>query len=72
MGDPSDMAGVAFSVAFPRNSGAQEEKVLEGFYRWQLTRFTQVSVGAQAIFDPGNGPDQDVVGAFWGRFRIAF
>jgi porin len=72
MGDPADMAGVAFSYAFPSSSAPQEEKVLEVFYRWQLTRFAQVSVGAQAIFDPGNGPDQDVVGAFWGRLRIFF
>jgi len=72
MGEPTDMAGIAFSYAFPSNSASQQEKVLEGFYRWQLTRFTQVSVGAQAIFDPGNGPSHDVVGAFWGRFRIFF
>jgi carbohydrate-selective porin OprB len=72
MGDPGDMAGIAFSYAFPSDSSLQQEKVLEGFYRWQLTRFSQVSVGAQAIFDPGNGPDHDVVGAFWGRLRIVF
>ncbi|MCU0788269.1 MAG: carbohydrate porin [Verrucomicrobia bacterium] len=72
MGDPGDMAGIAFSHAFPSDSASEQEKVLEGFYRWQLTRFSQVSVGAQAIFDPGNGPDHDVVGAFWGRLRIVF
>lgn len=72
MGDPDDMAGIAFSVGFPRDDAAQEEKVLEGFYRWQLTHFSQVSVGAQAIFDPGNAPTQEVIGAFWGRFRLAF
>lgn len=72
MGDPDDLAGIAFSVGFPRAETAQEEKVLEGFYRWQLTHFAQVSVGAQAIFDPGNAPTQEVIGAFWGRFRLAF
>lgn len=72
MGDPDDMAGVAFSVAFPRAETAQEEKVLEGFYRWQLTHFSQISLGVQAIFDPGNAPEREVVGAFWGRFRVAF
>lgn len=72
MGEPNDMAGIAFSYAFPSNSASEQEKVLEGFYRWQLTRFSQLSVGAQAIFDPGNGPDHDVVGAFWGRLRILF
>ena len=70
--DPSDMADITLSYAFPTSDSEQEEKFVEGFYRWQLTRFTQVSVGAQAIFDPGNSPDHDVVGAFWGRFRILF
>lgn len=72
MGDPDDMAGVAFSYAEPRASDAREEKVLEGFYRWQLTAFSQVSLGAQAIFDPANTTEQDVIGVFWARFRIAF
>ena len=70
MGDPSDMAGLAFSYAFPTASSARDEKVVEVFYRWQLTRFAQFSLGAQSIFDPGNGPSHDVVGAFWGRVRI--
>jgi hypothetical protein len=35
-----------------------------------LTSFAQFSLGAQSIFDPGNGPSHDVVGAFWGRLRI--
>jgi hypothetical protein len=72
MGEPNDMAGIAFSYAFPSDSSLEQEKVLEGFYRWQLTRFSQFSVGAQAIFDPGNGPDHDVVGAFWARLRVFF
>ena len=72
MGEPNDMAGIAFSYAFPSDSASEQEKVLEGFYRWQLTRFSQFSVGAQAIFDPGNGPDHDVVGAFWARLRVFF
>ena len=70
MGDPGDMAGLAFSYAFPTASSARDEKVLEAFYRWQLTRFAQFSLGAQSIFDPSNGPSHDVVGAFWGRVRI--
>ncbi len=71
MGDPGDMAGVALSYAFPTSASDREEKVVEAFYRWTLTRFSQFSIGAQAIFDPGNGPDHEVVGAFWGRLRIS-
>jgi carbohydrate-selective porin OprB len=70
MGDPGDMAGLAFSHAFPTASSAREEKVVEAFYRWQLTRFAQFSLGAQSIFDPSFGPSHDVVGAFWARVRI--
>jgi porin len=72
MGDPNDMAGIAFAYAMPTDSSARDEKVAEGFYRWQLTRFAQISVGAQAVVDPANGPDHDVVGAFWGRLRVVF
>lgn len=72
LGDPGDMAGVALSYAIPTDNTARDEKVFEAFYRWQLTRFAQVSVGAQAIFDPSYGPEHDVVGAFWGRLRIIF
>ena len=43
MGDPSDMAGLAFSYAFPTASPARDEKVVEVFYRWQLTSFAQFS-----------------------------
>jgi porin len=68
----NDMTGAAFSYAWPRASASRDEKVFEGFYRAQLTRFVQLSVGAQAIFDPANGPSHDVVGAFWGRFRFLF
>ena len=72
MGDPGDMAGVALSYAIPTDNTARDEKVFETFYRWQLTRFAQASVGAQAIFDPSYGPDHNVVGAFWGRLRVVF
>jgi carbohydrate-selective porin OprB len=72
LGHPNDMAGVAFSYAFPTSDTAREEKVLEAFYRMQLTRYSQFSVGAQAIFDPANGPDHDVVGAFSARLRVFF
>jgi len=68
----NDVTGVGFSYAWPHNNTFRQEKVFETFYRAQVTRFVQLSVGAQAIFDPGNSPGNDVVGAFWGRVRLTF
>lgn len=71
-GSPSNMTGVAYSYAQPRSSASRDEQVFEIFQRLQLSRFTQFSVGAQAIFDPGNNPGEDLVGVFYVRLRIAF
>ena len=56
-GSPSNMTGFAFSFAQPRSDQSREEKVSRCFERFQVSRFTQITVGAQAIFDPGNNPD---------------
>jgi hypothetical protein len=72
LGSPSNMTGVAFSHAQPRSSASRDEKALEVFQRLQLSRFTQFSVGAQAIVDPGNNPDEDLLGVFYARLRVAF
>jgi porin len=72
LGSPSNMTGFAFSFAQPRSDQSREEKVLEVFERLQVSRFTQLSVGAQAIFDPGNNPNVSTVGVFYARVRLAF
>ncbi len=66
------MTGAAISFAQPRADASRDEKVLEVFQRLQLSRFTQLTAGAQAIFDPGDNPDDDLVGVFYARLRIAF
>jgi carbohydrate-selective porin OprB len=71
IGSTNDMTGLGFSWQSPRGNNLRDEKVVEGFYRAQVTRFMQLSVGAQAIVDPGQST-KDVVGAFWGRVRIIF
>ena len=45
---------------------------MELFQRLQVSRFIQLSAGAQAIFDPGNNPNEDLIGVFYARLRIAF
>jgi hypothetical protein len=72
LGSPSNMTGFAFSFAQPRSDQSREEKVVEVFERFQVSRFTQITVGAQAIFDPGNNPDTNLLGVFYARLRLAF
>ncbi|MBX3387360.1 MAG: carbohydrate porin [Phycisphaeraceae bacterium] len=72
LGAPNNLTGAAFAYSTAPSGGGQDEKILETFHRWQLTGFTQFSIGAQAIIDPSNNPDDDVVGVFSARFRIAF
>jgi hypothetical protein len=71
-GNMDDLAGIAFSVAIPGNSTLRDEKVLEAFYRKQATGHTQLSLGAQAIFDPSRARTAHTVGVFYIRLRTAF
>jgi hypothetical protein len=71
-GNLDDLAGIAFSIAIPGNGELRQEKVTEIFYRCQFTRRTQLSVGAQAIFDPSRAPTPDTVGIFYVRLRTSF
>lgn len=72
LGSEDNMTGVAFAHSEARAAGARDEKVLECFHRWQLTRHSQFSIGVQGIFDPSNNPDTDALAVFTTRFRIAF
>jgi porin len=71
-GSPSNMTGLAVSFAQPRSAASRNESVAEVFERLQLTRFIQLSAGAQAIFNPGNNPDKNLIGVVYARLRIAF
>ena len=54
----------------PASDDLRDQKSVELFHLFQLTEHTQLSAGAQAIFDPGNAPDDDVVGVLSLRLRI--
>lgn len=71
LGDPANLTGLGLSWGDPR-SGGRDEKVIECFQRFQLTRFSQLSVGVQGIFDPAYDADSDALAVFTARFRIAF
>ncbi len=72
LGSQDNVTGVAFGFGDPDTDGLRDEKVIEAFHRWQLTRYTQFSLGAQLILDPSNAPDDDAVGVFTARVRVAF
>lgn len=71
LGDPLNMTGAAFGVSDPTAAGLDPESVFEIFHRFQLTSHSQFSVGFQSIFEPSRS-DDDFVGVFTFRFRLAF
>jgi len=50
----------------------RDEKVVELFQRWQVTRHTQLSLSAQCVFDPANAPTRETIGVFSFRTRTSF
>jgi len=72
LGSPRNFVAAAFSYGGPSTDGLRDEKIVEIFHRWQLTRFTQFSVGGQLIVDPSNAPEDSAVGVFIARFRVEF
>jgi hypothetical protein len=71
LGSPENVTGVGIALAEPTAATARDETSLEIFHRFQLTRDTQLSLGAQALFNPGNAPDDDVIGVFSIRLNFA-
>ncbi|HMO64904.1 MAG TPA: carbohydrate porin [Verrucomicrobiota bacterium] len=71
-GTRNDLLGVAFGWADGKAETSRDEKVVEFFYRWQVTRHSQLTGGFQAVFDPGNSSTRDSLGVVTGRWRVAF
>lgn len=68
-----NLTGLAASWGEPSRPGWRDETVLELFQRFQLSRFSQFSVGGQLIIDPSNSPtDSDAVAVLTLRLRVAF
>ncbi|MCC6321476.1 MAG: carbohydrate porin [Phycisphaerales bacterium] len=67
-----DMLGVAAAWSRSAAEDKRDEKVVEVFHRFQVTETSQFTIGAEVIFDPSNAPDDDVLGVFSARLRIAF
>jgi porin len=76
MGREEDAAGVGVSWGSSTVEGVNDQVVSEVFYRVQLARSVQCTLGAQVIF---NAPDleserdgEETVGVFEARLRITF
>jgi carbohydrate-selective porin OprB len=67
-----DLTGLAAASSEPRDDAIRTEKVIEVFHRFQLNPQWQLSLGAQLILDPGKAPDDDPIGVFSFRVRVAF
>jgi porin len=71
---PGDAFGVGFGCDFPEDDSLARsvEYATEIFYRFQLTRAIQWTIGAQVVFDPVLDDTEDVVGIFETRLLIEF
>jgi porin len=67
----SDVVGVAASWGRPSTSAIRDQYAAELFYRLQLSPDNQFTLGYQVIVDPSNAPNDDLVGVFEVRWRIA-
>ncbi|MHC5004491.1 MAG: carbohydrate porin [Planctomycetota bacterium] len=71
-GREDDMLGLGLGWSEPDRPTENEEIVAEAFYRLQLSRVQQVSLGWQAYITPAFDPDDDVVNVFSVRWRVQF
>ncbi|MCW5768851.1 MAG: carbohydrate porin [Phycisphaeraceae bacterium] len=67
-----NMLGLAAAWSKPKDDDKRDEKVFEVFQRFQVTESAQITVGVEAIFDPSNAPDDEVIGVFSARLRLSF
>jgi hypothetical protein len=69
---PDDFLVAGLAWGSPRLSSNREEFAAEILYRAQLTPVQQLSVGYQVIVNPSRSDDDDVLGVFEARWRVAF
>jgi porin len=72
LGRKEDLTGAAFSLAQPRLGSSRNEAVVEIFHRFQVSQYSQFSIGMQLIANPGNAPSAASEGIVYARFRASF
>ncbi len=71
-GSTDDLLGVGVAWGEPQDRALRDQYVTEAFYRVQLTPNIQLTPGFQVIVNPSENPDDDLIGVFEVRFRLAF
>ena len=56
-----DQLSVGFAQGEPSNSTADDEKILEAFYRYTICDTISITPAVQAVFDPIDNPDESTV-----------
>ena len=72
LGRKEDLTGAAFSLAVPCLGTSRNEAVVEIFHRFQVSSYSQLSLGVQLIANPGNAPSSASEGIVYARFRASF
>lgn len=67
-----NMLGVAVAWSEAEAESKRDETAIELFQRFQVNETIQFTLGVETIFDPGNSPDDDVLGVFSARLRVSF
>ncbi len=71
-GTTDDLLGVGAAWGEPQDRALRDQYVTEVFYRIQFTPNIQLTPGFQVIINPSENPDDDLIGVFEVRFRLAF
>ncbi|MDJ0974152.1 MAG: carbohydrate porin [Planctomycetota bacterium] len=66
-----DLAAIGLSWGRPFGDDVNDEYVSEIFYRFQVTKELAITPSLQLLVNPTNNPDEDVVGLFGLRIRLA-
>jgi porin len=72
LGRPNDLTGAGFSLNAPVRTSSRNETVVEVFHRFQVTANNQLTVGFQAIANPGNAAEDVPAGMVYLRLRSSF
>jgi porin len=71
-GQSKDRIGIGYTWSEPANPTLDNQRVIDAYYRVQLTREIQIGPTLEVIFDPVRNPSEDRV-TVWGlRSRVAF
>ncbi|MBI1304849.1 MAG: hypothetical protein GC172_13855 [Phycisphaera sp.] len=66
------VTGAAVAFVDTLAADRSNETIGEVFHRWQLSEQSQLTASVQLILDPADNADDDLVGVFSFRFRVAF